>query len=452
MARITTGGAGGLTEAQVEALIRANRDTDLPFGALTGVEFVGELDFGDAGESPPAGKTNVGLRLLTLHLTPAQYRRIKSSLAKGNRLRIKRNGTTLLNTTITRFEEFDESASDDTLDISLDSMGSWRDTDYGAGYVVEFEDADSELWNDYVDERAEAVVEKDFASLVIDGEFTYVTTTEGQLPVAAFRIASNYVVTVRAKDAAMTTALRKNLVKGKDISFHKGASEAAAQITTDVTETAIAGSSAAQFSFTVSAHTATGTGFTNNSAGFTLEVVSPAVSAVFDNVPHGVIPFIALSGVPLGRSQFKQESGNNTMLGAANNYNWTPVPRSASNGADSQAEFDVTPSSASSKIIVLFIAGVGWLGGATGVNRGNFRLTYSTDGGTTWTEATGSERTNVIHTTGGNNFTVTCGFAHSPNTTNAVKYRVETKRTDPNDNNRNNWGLEGQFAVLFETQ
>ena len=299
-----------------------------------------------------------------------------------------------------------------------------------------------------------AALGADLTSLVIDGDdaLTYTTTTESQLPAGTFRIDADRNVTLRAKDAAMTAKFEAKLAKGKDIEFRKNDSKAAAEIISAVTKTDISGSDADQFSFVVSAHTASGTEFTNNSSGFTLEVVSPLLSDIFNNIPDGAISIAALSGVINGKSQIKEESGDNTILGTATDTTWYPVPRNKTNGSDSQALFTVTPQSASSKFVFIFIATVGWWG--SDQSRGDFRLAKSTDG-STFNEVSGSLKTNVIHT-GGNpngnphvNISISVGFGDAPNTTEQIYYRVEARR---NSSNVNRFGLEGQTAIMLETQ
>ena len=130
-------------------LIRANMDADLPFAGLTGLTIASAL--GAAKTATINGSANI----VNLRLTPAQYRQISPSLAVGNSIKIKAGATTYLDTTITRFEEFDESAANDDLAISVDSAttpGSLpvHDAD------LEIGDADASLWNSYVDGRAEA--------------------------------------------------------------------------------------------------------------------------------------------------------------------------------------------------------------------------------------------------------------------------------------------------------
>ena len=146
------GSGGGLTQAQVLDLIRANMDADLPFAGLTGLSIV------DALTGTGQVVVNDGLNLVQLRITPAQYRLLKPSLSVGNSFKLKQGGSALIDTTITRFEEFDESAAADTLDISLSSVTYAPD---GGdlpltGAEVEIGDADASLWNSYVDGRAEA--------------------------------------------------------------------------------------------------------------------------------------------------------------------------------------------------------------------------------------------------------------------------------------------------------
>ena len=156
---------------------------------------------------------------------------------------------------------------------------------------------------------------------------------------------------------------------------------------------------------------------------------------------------LALGGFK-GYSDFKQQTSNPEALGSSSATAWVPVPRATDgNDSDSQAEFTITPQRTGSKIIVLFIAGVGWVNAND--SRGNMRLTKSTNSGSTWNAVSGSSRPNIVHTTsGGNNFTITAGFADSPNTTSEVRYRAEVQRAT---GNTQAWGFEGQFCVLLET-
>ena len=148
------GGGGGLTEAQVKALIRASRDTDLPFAGLTGLSLVGSAALTGNNQM----KLNTSLKLLQLRVATADYQRLKPTLAEPNAIRIKTGDglNTWLSTTITNFTEFDESAASDTLDISLDSTGSLSDNSTGSNLALDLEDADAEQWNAWADGRAEA--------------------------------------------------------------------------------------------------------------------------------------------------------------------------------------------------------------------------------------------------------------------------------------------------------
>ena len=316
-----------------------------------------------------------------------------------------------------------------------------------------------------------AALGAEFTSLILDGNdaLTYTTTTESQLPVGTFRITADHVVTVRPKNAASSTKLDNKLRKGKDVTFLKNASEATAEITTAITKTDISGSDIDQFSFTVAAHTATGTDFVNNSSGFRMEVLSPIISAVFDDVPHGVIDAASMSpeGGAVGqvvtkvnayamgfatpfvpRKWKKNEVGNQNIFGTATDTAWKATPRSASNGADSQAEITVTPQRTNSKFEILYECGTGWLGNTSQDKKANFRLAKSTDGGSTFSGVTGQTKTNVIHGTGTDNQYISMTFFDEPNTTDEIVYRVEWQKKADNDVQ---FGLESQTVIVKES-
>lgn len=364
------GSGGGLTEAEVKALIRASKNTDLPFAGLTGLSLVGSAALTGNNQIKIVNAEN----LVQIRLARTDYQRLKSSLAFGNLFTLRQSSDKYFSTFITRFEEFNEIAASDTLDISLSGIADFLDSDTGT-VDIEIEDADAEQWNDYVDGRAQDVLERDFASLILTGgdSLSYTTTTDPNIPSGSFRIAADRTITIRAKDAAMAAKLRKQLINGKDISFHKNSSEAAAQIDSAVTEKA--GVSPAQFSFSVTAHAALGSDFSSGATGFTLEVVSPIVSAVFDNVPHGTIPVAALAeAVTSMQKSLSAEGGNaiGSLFGtisdstfaslAANNSQLLPVPHPNQNSTPAgtgEVTFSNIPS-AFKKCLCMLDIGFGW--------------------------------------------------------------------------------------------
>ena len=448
---LSSGGGGdgsGLTEAQVKALIRANRDTDLPFAGLTGLTVVDTL----TGPGQISG--NTALNLMQLRITPAQYRLIKPSLSVGNSLKVVVGGLNRLNTTITRFEEFDESATSDTLDISVDDVPVFWSHIVApvSGAVLDIGDADAVLWNRYVDERAEA----NFDSKV-EGEkfeasdgFEFVGSGSdiqaGKVWVESGVGADD--MKMRARDAGGADTLAGKIHPGTVLLFGDVTSSHA--VIRIATVGAVTGSGSNRvFSYTFSDHHAVGT----LSGDQPLRIFPDLPSALKDIIAPRSVPVWAIdpgsgvagqvigvkSGGDIGLISDKAADANGLSETGGSNIGTTtfgqvdgfsnlsasgllpvPHPNSSSTPAGT-GEITVTPQSASSKFKCEFDLSFGYINSAL-----EYRLSFGLIrkiGTGSWSLV--NEKTNIIQAVGINGWDLhRSGFyLDSPNTTDEVKYK-----------------------------
>ena len=454
------GEGGGLTEAEVKALIRNSRDTDLPFTGTTGLTLVSSAT---ALTVDRQVKFTPSLSLMQVRLATTDYRVISPALGVGNTVKLlNSSGVAVLNTTITRFEEFDESAASDTLDISLDSLGTIDGTETGTGYTLNLEDADAELWNSYVDERAEA----NFDSKV-EGEkfeasdgFEFVGSGSdlqaGKVWVESGVGADD--MKMRARDAGGADTLAGKIHPGTVLLFGDvTSSHAVIRVATVGTVTG-AGANRV-FSYTFSDHHAVGTLTGDQPLRIFPDLPSAWKSIVAPrSVPVWAIdPGSGVAGqvigvraggdiglitdkkaVPQGLSATGGDSIGTTTFGQVNDFSnlsaagLLPVPHpNQSSTPAGTGEITVTPQSASSKFKCEFDLSFGYINSAL-----EYRLSFALArkiGTGNWTVA--NQKTNIIQAIGINGWDLhRSGFyLDSPNTTDSVIYKWLVARRNSTD-------------------
>ena len=135
------------TALGVKAAIDNARDSNLPEASLTGISLVGSGSISAANQA----KLNTG-NFFNMRLTAARYREIEDLLVADTRVRlISSDGTVRMNTTMSRAEEFDESASTDDLVINLASAGGLQLTDTFSNLTLNLRASWADDWDEAVD-------------------------------------------------------------------------------------------------------------------------------------------------------------------------------------------------------------------------------------------------------------------------------------------------------------
>ena len=451
------GSGGGLTEAEVKALIRAARDTDLPFAGLTGLWLLGSAALSGNGDM----KLNTALKLLQVRLATADYQRLKPSLARGNALKIRTGDglNTWLSTTITNFTEFDESAASDTLDISLNDTGALTDNSTGSNLALDLEDADAEQWNAWADGRAEANFDAKVEGEVFEASdgFAFVSSGSdlqaGKVWVESGANADD--LKMRGRDADGADTLAGKIHAGTLLLY--GDIDSAYALVKIESVGAVTGSGANRvFSFKFASHRAKGI---VSGTDYPLRIFPDLPSAIKDIIAPQSLPVWALSpdggtagkvvgvkangdvGFVADRHSIKKSitrAGTTTATQAnSTTYIQYPPEGSGTNATDSTKDLVVTPYTTGDVVDISWSAIGEYFSSADTFNDDARRLDVKIErkiGSGSWTQIYQKDYACFGKGTIGNPVQMVV-YSDSPNTTEECRYRISFKGHAPDSGN-----------------
>ena len=465
MARITTGGgSGGLTEAEVEALIRANRITDLPTAVLDGLTLVGANNLSGNDQM----KIHPSSNLLNLRITPAQYALIKPALAGRNNVKIVRTtGQVLLATKVVNYQEFDENLAQDDLVIELNDTGSMTGSE-DFTVSLDFRGESADLWDDYVDERAEANFDKkvDSEKFAASDGFAFVGSGSdlqaGKVWVESGANADD--LKMRARDASGADTLAAHIHAGTKLLF--GDITAAYALVDVESVGAVTGSGANRvFSYKFAAHHAQDI---VSGTDYPLRIYPDLPSALKDIIAPRSVPVWAMApdggsagqvagvkangdvGFVTDRHTIKKSitRGETTTDNQANSTTYIQYPPDGTSTAatDSSRDLVVTPQTASDKVDVTWFAIAEYLPNQNTFTDASRRLDVKIErkiGSGSWTEVYQKNYACFGKGVIGNPAQLVV-YTDSPNTTDECRYRISFKGIAVDANGNSGMRIGGQ--------